>query len=349
MLTKDTVRHLVHQLLSDQVEQELLSKNPDMYYGWVAPATDPETGTTTPGYWLGEADVAQAEYRVVTAELQLNGVSARLDEADPSTLAAVEAAKANLRRAIAAVDEARSYAERTIEARRHQVINRRVAKRFIQYYRKATTLNWKLYDPAIPEGLRNYALRQLARGPIAPTSIVLLYLIIESTRQHGAEFQTQSLTAYNYLADNPLATAALDIDVPENLPSRAKRAYIRELQAEAIRARKGPAHQNYDPRDVLADFEYHGLPEQLGAMWITKDADCCDHCKQGLRVRMVHAGSGYRYAKVCPNYQEDTHCHYELMSPARASRKQLRDWAIVEWASGQALEPALDMAVVRAA
>jgi hypothetical protein len=336
MITKDDVRQLVHTMLAEQIEAELLYRDPDTYYGWVAPAHDPETGRKTPGYWIGQSDIEEATYQVHLAEHNLERADNRLDPTDPASVASRAAAAQNLTAARQRLDEATTFADRMAYERRQQVINRRVAKRFLRYHRKALVLDWKLHHPSIPESLRNYTLRQLARKPIAPTSLVFLYLIIESTREHGADFQTESLTTYNYLADNPLAVAALDIDVPENAPSKAKRAYIRELQAEAIRERQEPAHANRDPRDVLADFEYHGLPEQLGAMWINKDDNCCDQCRQGLRVRMIHSGSGYRYAKVCPNYRQNAKCHYETLSPVRETRKALKDWATVEWAADQA-------------
>jgi hypothetical protein len=129
----------------------------------------------------------------------------------------------------------------------------------------------------------------------------------------------------------------LDIDESEGNARREKRAYIRELQAKAIRDRATPSHENLDPRDALADFEYDGLPEQRGVLWLDKSHDnSCYRCKQGLRVRIVHAAPGYRWAKVCPNYQNNPECHYEEVSPMRATRKELWDWAAVEMAAGVA-------------
>ena len=337
MLSKDDVRQAVTAMLREEVEARFLAKEPDMYYGWVAPALDPETDEVTPGYWLGAADEAQARQRVEAAEAEYQA-AARIQWHDPDNpalqrnvdlaLAARQAAQANL-------DETRSYRERLIEGRREQLISRLVAKRFVRTYRLALVGEWELYHPAVPHDLRMYITRQLARTPLAPTSIVFLWLTLQDTIRHGEAHQTEAVTAYDHLVDNPLAVSSLDIDVPEDQPSAQRRAYLRELQAQAIRDRQPPAHENLDRRDILADFEYHGLPEQLGALWITKDEEC-PHCHQGVRVRMVHEGAGYRYVKVCPNYAHNERCLYDPCSPLRASRKDLRDWATVEWATTQA-------------
>lgn len=332
MISKSDLRDAVHFILRQEAEDALLRKNPDVYYGWVPPTDD------EPGYWLGAADEQQAEYQLDLAQVAYKAACENTwsDTDNVELQRAVDLAAARRDAAQAKLDEVKAYRERVVEARREQLINRRVAKLFMKTYRKATTLDWDLYDPSIPDSLRNYVLRQLARGPLAPTSMVFLYLTVQSTKQHGEDFQTEALTAYDHLVDNPLATAMLDIDVDDDEPSKQRRAYIRELQAQAVRDRRAPAHENKDPRDVLADFEYHGLPEQLGAMWISKDENCCQHCKQGLRVRMVHSGGGYRYATVCPNFAEDRLCHFETESPEFSSRKALRQWATVEWATTQA-------------
>lgn len=337
MLSKDDVRHAVSALLRLEVEDRLQRKLPDVYYGWVSPTADPETGKEVPGYWMGDADIKQAEYRLAMAQVRCRAVNHTTwsdDEADEMRRAQAQA-DAAVAEAARNLEEVRAFTERAIEARREQLINRRVAKLFLKTYRKAVTMEWDLYNAAVPDSLRRYIQRQLARTPLAPTSVVFLWLVLESTIAHSDDFQTEAITAYNHLASNPLAVAALDIDVPEDEPSAVHRAYVRELQVEAIRDRRKPAHENLDRRDILADFEYHGMPEQLGAMWIEK-GESCPHCKQGLRVRMVNDGPGYRYAKVCPNYAEDAQCSYDPLSPMRATRRELRDWALVEWATEQA-------------
>lgn len=333
MITKQTIRDSVHFILAQRAEAYLLNKNPDVYYGWVAPAQDPETGKEVPGYWLGEQDERNAEHRKAMAYGAVLQAERACRANEPNADKRLALAEAGLKAAEQHLDEVRSYRERTIESRRNLLVDRMVAKLFIREYRKSVALEWDLYNPAIPENLRNYVVRQLAR-PIGPTSRVYLYLLVQETIQHGEEFTVEAVTAYDYLADNPLVTKMLDIDVPEDQPSAQRRAYVRELQAKAIRDRQEPAHPNMDPRDILADFEYDGLPEQLGAMWIDKSPEnSCPKCKQGLRVRMVHADVGYRWAKVCPNYADQIECHNEFVSPARATRKELRDWAAVEYAT----------------
>jgi hypothetical protein len=333
MLSKNDIRDAVHFLLREEAEASLLRKDPDVYYGWVPPTDEHD------GYWLGEADERSAEYQLDLALVGLKaaGENTWSDPENPALVTAYELAKARVESCRTALDDVKAYRDRVISGRREQLINRRVAKLFLKTYRKAVKLDWDLYNPAIPQSLRDYCLRQLARGPLAPVSVVFLYLSVQSTLEHGADFQTEAITGQDYLIDNPLVSGGLDIDVPEDAPkAKQRRAYIRELQAQAIRDRRAPAHENRDPRDVLADFEYHGLPEQLGAMWINKDENCCDHCKQGVRVRMIHTSSGYRYATVCPNFRDEPRCHYELESPEFETRKALREWAMVEYATKQA-------------
>lgn len=337
MLSKEDVRQAVTALLRLQVEKRLLAKQPDEYYGWVAPATDPETGEATPGYWLGEADEQQALRRVESATADYQGACRRAwgDRDTEELQRDIRAAEAVLAAAKANLDEVRSYRERIVEARREELIQRLVARRFVREHRRAKAAEWHLYHPAVSQQLRTYIQLQLARGPLAPVSFVLLWLILQDTIQHGESFQTEALTAYDYLVDNPLATSSLDIDEPEFAVNKQRLAYLRELQAQAIRDRQAPAHENLDSRDLLADFEYHGLPERLGALWIEK-GECCEHCHQGVRMRIVHEGAGYRYAKVCPNYRDDTQCTYDPCSPLRSTRAELRTWAQVELATAQA-------------
>jgi hypothetical protein len=332
MMSKHDVREVVAYLLRQQAEDALQRKNPDVYYGWVPPIDD------QPGYWLGEADEKNAEYQLTLAEIGYKAAAENTwtDPDNADLLRALELAAVRRDDARAKLDDVKAYRDRVIEARREHLINRRVGKLFLKTYRKAVSLDWDLYNPALPESLREYVLRQRSR-PLGPTSVVFLYLVVQSALEHGADFQTDALTGYDYLADNPLATCLLDVDLTEDdAPAKQRRVYIRELQAQAIRDRKPPAHENKDPRDVLADFEYHGLPEQLGAMWISKDDNCCQQCKQGLRVRMIHCGTGYRYATVCPNFADNAQCHYELESPEFSTRKALKQWASVEWATAQA-------------
>jgi hypothetical protein len=332
MITKDNIRDSVHFLLRERAEASLRHHLPDVYYGWVPPAVEADTGKEIPGYWLGAADEEHAKARLSHAEAMLSQAeydyrNNQLSDAQFEVVEAmVKAAEQNLR-------EVELYRAKVVEGRREQLINRRVAKMFLREYRKASVLDWDLYNPAIPDNLRRYVQRQLSR-PLGPTSRVYLYLLVQETIAHGEDFQTEAITAHDYLADNPLVQGNLDIDVDEDDPYNQRRAYVRELQAKAIRDRVPPAHENYDTRDILADFQYDGLPEQLGAMWIDKNEDnSCDRCKQGLRVRMIHASTGFQWAKVCPNYAESIQCHNEPMSPILSTRRELRDWAVVEWAT----------------
>lgn len=314
MMTKDDVRNTVYSMLYLEVEEAFASKQPDRYNGWVPEHVDPHTGVVTPSHWLGESDLKAAEHQLTLAELRAKHASeAEQAEADAHVTACQDR-----------LDECKAHVERMVAGYRHRLIDRFVAKRFLTLYRKAKALDWNLYDPSIPDNLRKYVKRQLDRG-VGPVSLVFLYLVVTSTQDHGANFQTESLTTYDYLADNPLAVASLDIDVSERHPA-VRKAYVRELRADAIRDRVAPAHPNLDPRDVLADFEYHGLPEQLGSMWIDKDHGCAN-CKQGIRTRIIHHGAGYRWATVCPNYQRNPNCHYDLKSPLMETRQQARDWA----------------------
>jgi hypothetical protein len=333
MISKTELRDAVAALLCMEAEAQLLRALPDVYYGWVPPTDE------VPGHWLGEADERQAQYQLDLAQVAYKAAAERTwsDSENEDLQQALRLAEAARDAARATLDEVRTHRDRLVDAYRTQVLNRRVASLFLKTYRKAIALDWNLYHPAIPESLRAYAQRQLARGPLSPVSVVFLYLSVQSTIEHGEEFQTEAITGYDYLVDNPLATCLLNIDVPEDGSERAlRRAYVKELQAKAIRDRRADAHENKDPRDVLADFEYHGLPEQLGAMWISKDENCCSHCKQGVRVRMIHSGGGYRYATVCPNFQDDPQCHYEIESPEFSSRKALRSWAMEQVATEQA-------------
>jgi len=333
MLSKNDIRDAVNFLLRQEVEASLLRQNPDLYYGWVEPTEEQD------GHWLGEADERSAEYQL---DLALVGYKAAAENtwSDPDNAElqrALDLAQARVDSCRQALDEVKAHRDRLVEARREQYIARRVARLFVKTYHKATRLEWNLYHPAIPQSLREYCQRQLARGPLAPVSIVFLWLTIQSTLEHGEDFQTDAITGEDYLADNPLVTCTLNTNVLET-QSQAKhrRAYIKELQLQAIRDRRAPAHENLDPRDVLADFEYHGLPEQLGAMWIDKPDNCCEQCKQGVRVRMIHTSKGYRYCTVCPNFQDDPRCTYEPLSPAFSTKKALKQWADVELATAKA-------------
>jgi hypothetical protein len=336
MLSKKDVRAAVHALLFDMEHDALLRRNPDIYHGWVAPVVDEETGEDTPGYWLGEADERQAEYRLDLAEVAYKTACEATwsNPDDVKTQQAADHARALRDEAKAQYYTTKDHRARVVADRRNIVLERRVASRFVKTYRKSMALDWDLYHTAIPESLRRYVMRQLSR-PLSPTSRVFLWLTVQDTIKHGDEFQTEALTAHDYLADNPLVQSYLDIDVPEDEPSRAQRAYVRELQAQAVRDRMASGHENKDSRDILKDFEYHGLPEQLGAMWIDKGEEQCPHCQQGVRVRMIHSGSGYRYAAVCPNYKDNTQCRFDEVSPKMSSRKALRDWAVVEAALAQ--------------
>lgn len=337
MLSKTDIRDSVHFMLRQQADATLYRKNPDVYHGWVPPQTDPNTGKVTPGHWLGAADEELADQRLQLAKIAYKDADqATWGNDDPALAKAAKLAEAKVQAAEQRLAEAREHRERLVDGRREQLLNRKIARLFLRAYRESLNLDWDLYNPSVPESLRRYVQRQLSR-PLGPTSRVYLYLLVKDTIQHGEDFQTESLTAYNHLADNPLAVASLDIDVADDEPSRQRRAYVRELQAQAIRDRQPPAHANLDPRDVLADFEYHGLPEQLGAMWITKDGpECCPNCKQQTKVRMVHAGTGFRWADVCPNYRTNKNCRYDVKSPVLESRKALRDWAAVEVATAAA-------------
>lgn len=333
MLTKQQVRDAVYALLYQDCEQRLLAKNPDRYYGWVEESVHPDTGEVVPAHWLGEQDVKDAEYAAAVAaeRVRLTAQFTWANPDDAELLAQYDAARTAAAAAATRVDEVRSYRDRVVAEKRQQVVDRMVARQFVRVHRLASVVNWaeQLYNPAVPESLRRYVAKQLTRGPLAPVSLVFLYLTVQSTLEHADDFQVEAVTGYDYLADNPLAVSSLDINTPEDAPaSRQRRAYVRELQASAIRDRMAPAHENHDPRDLLADFEYHGLPEQLKALWITKDEDAsCPHCQQGVRVRTIHDGAGYRLARVCPNYAHDRQCLYDLLSPCLATRRQVRDWA----------------------
>jgi hypothetical protein len=328
MISKDAIRDAVYALLYEDANALLARRDPDAFHGWVP---------GEPGHWLGQAEEDEARYRVAVAESQYRDAvnDSWSDPDNPAVKARVEAAQARQVEAQEALEQVQRYNQDLLAARRATLIHRLVARLFVRNYRRATRLEWDLYNPAVPDSLRRYVSRQLARGELAPTSMVFLYLILRDTVKHGMDYQTEAITGYDYLVDNPLVRGYLDIDATEDEPSRQRREYIRELQAQAIRDRVFTGHANKDPRDLLADFEYAGLPEQLGAMWIDK-TDACPHCSQGVRIRMVHSGKGYRYAKVCPNYREDPQCAYETLSPVLETRKALRDWAAVEFAAARA-------------
>ena len=316
MLTKNDVRSTVHALLREDATAAFLSGDPDAFYGWVKPKTL-DDGTVVPGYWLGTAEKAASDHAVAMARIDHERTPADLDLAERYAAA------------VRARDALEHEVEHQITFRREVFIERRVAKEFITAYRKASVLNWNLYHPAIPEDLREYVQRQRARGAVAPTSVVLLYLLVQSTIEHGRTFQVNAPTGENHLVNIPLARTDLDIEAVENEPSKQRRQYIKALQAVRAAETRAPAHANGDRRDALADFEYHGLPEQLGALWIDK-ADGCPTCGQPLQVKMVHAQHGFRYATVCANYRKG--CTNIPKTPIYTTRRAVRDHAVVEWA-----------------
>lgn len=338
MLTKTDVRAMVHALLAEQVADAFLRKQPDEYYGYVPPQTRKD-GTTVPGYWLGEPDKQAAKAAMQQARIDFDCAVTTLEHTDPANAfhavarAQADAAAAAYYASVRRYEDVALTADRAIEARRQLIIERRVAKLFYRMYQRACKFDWDLYNPAIPEDLRRYVIRQRQRGVMSPTSIVLLYLITQHTIEHGEDFQQLAMSGQDYLVTNPLVTADLDIEAVENEPSKQRKQYLKALQYQLAYEAKPPAHENYDQRDALADFEYHGLPEQLGALWLDKDGGC-EKCGTPMRVKMIHAKGGYRYATVCSNYR--TGCYLDPQSPIFATRREVRDWAIVEWATTQA-------------
>jgi hypothetical protein len=321
MLTKHTIRDTVYAMLRTDAEELLARQSADFYHGW-----DDVTGR-----WLGQEELERALHQETLAELFYNTTSSEYDADCQDKRSALEVATYRLEQARERVWEVQAYNQRLVEARREQVLHRRVAKMFLRAYRRARSLEWDVYHPSVPESLRSYVQRQLGRGTLSPTSMVFLWLTLADTVKHGEDFQTEAITGCNHLLENPFVRASLNIDAPEDKPTEERRQYVRELQAQMVRDRRERAHESYDPRDALSDFQYDGLPDQLGAMWIDKD-DACPRCQQGLRIRVLHSGVGYRFVKACPNYADDAECNYEALSPVVATRKALHEWAAAEWA-----------------
>ncbi len=327
MLTKDDVRALVNDLLTMEARELLLQRRPDEYYGWVAPTND------SPGYWIGEQALREKRQAIADVEEALRMANLQASVADSTTehyaalckqRSELEATLHDLQLSYSALD---SKINAAVEARRDFLIAKRAAKLFVDYYSRAVRLPLNVYVPSVPSDLRKYILRQRAKGVNSPLSTVLLYLVVKNTREHALEHQVNAITGESYLANIPLALASLDLEHDESKPSRQRREVMRALAEEKAAE---VAHQNHDPRDALADFHYHGLPEQLGALWIDRNENCCQTCEQPLKTRLIFHAGGYRYAVVCSNYRKG--CYIEPMTPPKPTRKEAKDYALVEWA-----------------
>lgn len=350
-ITREQVQQFVHIHLREQAETFMLNKTPDEYYGWVPPETEshdsPTLGTTvtviTPGHWLGEGDEIRARQAVTDAERLVTVAKATLVQAQYEYDSA-DAEQAELDRAQAALRNAKAHLDHTcqvnayaIEKRRELMIERTAARLFRQNYRVAMTVKWNLYHPAISNDLRRYLkLWSAKRKTLSPSSVVYLYLVMLETIAHGEEFQTNAITGLNYLAQIPLVRSGLDVNACEDQPSLADRQYIDALQSQLRIDLRPDAHESGDRRDARADFQYDGLPDQLGALWLDKnDGNECPTCMDKLVTKTVHSPLGYALAEVCPNHRTRPGCTHRPLTPRFTTKMQLRDHLCIEWALAQ--------------
>lgn len=347
-ITREQVQQFVHIHLREQAETFLLNKSPDEYYGWVPPVTEshvsPTLGETitvvSPGHWLGERDELIARQAVIDAERHLGVATAALtrakydyENADPEQVV-FDAACTALTHAKAHLERTYLVSAYAIEKRRALVIERDAARLFKQHYRLAMTTTWDLYHAAISNDLRRYLkFWSKKRTTLSPSSVVYLYLVLLDTIQHGESFQTTAITGLNYLAQIPLVRSGLDVNACEDEPSLADRQYVNALQSELRIDMRPDAHENGDRRDARADFQYDGLPDQLGALWLDKnDGNECPTCGDKLTTKTVHSPRGYALAEVCPNHKSRAGCTHRPLTPRFDTKTQLRDHLCIEWA-----------------
>ncbi len=342
-ITREQVQQAVYAILRQRAEETILAKTPDEYYGWVPPKKNEQGTVTIPGHWLGEQHETTAKQAVADAEARLAEAKRELHRAryehdnwnvEEAVLVQATAQLTHARDQLSHVQRVNALA---IEKRREDMIERRAKRLFLELYRRATTLQWNLYHPAISQDLRRYIKYWREQPGLTPTSVVFLYIVLLETIAHGEMYQTDAITGYDYMAKIPLVRSTLDVNAAEDEPSRADREYTRALQTQIKYDLRPDAHENGDRRDVLADWQYDGLPEQLGALWLDKnDGHECRNCHEKLVTKTVHNPKGYALAEVCPNHKHKAGCTHRPLTPRFETKTALRDHLCIEWAMSTA-------------
>lgn len=342
--TREQIQQTVYALLRQKAEEVILSKQPDEYYGYVPPKVDKTTGQQIePGYWLGEGDetrakqaVADAEYHLAHAKAERRRAAYEHDTCNVEDAVLVQATE-QLRCAQDHLSRVRRVNDLAIEKRRELLIEKKAQALFLALYRRATKLEWNLYHPAVSDDLRTYIEFWRKQPGLTPSSLVFLYITLLETIDHGDSHQTEAISANDFMARIPLVRSRLDINATEDQPSRSDREYVKALRAQLAYDTRPDAHENGDRRDVLADWRYDGLPDQLGALWLDKnDGHECDNCHEKLTKKTVHSPKGYALAEVCPNHKEKPGCTHRPLTPRFATKTELRDHLCIQWALGQA-------------
>jgi len=343
-ITREQVQQSVYVILRQQAETLLLQKTPDEYYGWVPPTLDKKTKrVTTPGYWLGEQDDVRARQAVADAEAQVVHTKRLQRRAHyehqyaPAEDAAVAQAEEQLSIAQAHAARIQQINALAITKRRELLIEKKAQSLFIALYRRAMTLKWNLYHPSVSDDLRRY-LQFWRKDPhLTPSSVVFLYVTLLETIAHGDSHQTEAISGNDYMAAIPLVRARLNVNACEDQPSRADREYIKALRTQLAYDTRPDAHENLDRRDVLADWRYDGLPDQLGSLWLDKnDGHECENCHEKLTTKTVHSPKGYALAETCPNHIDRPGCTHRPLTPRFATKTDLRDHLCLQWAHSNA-------------
>lgn len=309
---RDTIQHYVRILLEEKARDVLLRKHEDYYYGWV------DEGDNT-GHWLGAAHEHRAKQYLADTEAAYDQARADAagvtDPTDPRAVAKHQAER-DLAKARHQLDRITRHIDAAIEKRRELRIRKLVTQMFLKYYRRARTQAWPLYDPGVPADIRAYVSRWKDRPTLTPTSLVFLWLVVEECRDHATTMSLQGFGTTDWLAAMPLIQSGLDTDAAEDEPSYAQRQYIRTLQ----RPDPAPAHENLDPRDILAGYPYDGHTED--------ETDRCPTCQGYRRERTIEVRGKYQRAIACDNWA--TTCAFDTTSPSFKTKQDLRDHLVVE-------------------
>lgn len=342
-ITRDQVQQCVYVILRERAEDIILRKQPDEYYGWVPDQYTKDGELVERAHWIGERDETTAKQALADAQRHLARCQRDQQEAryfhetTPVEDAVLTQAKVQLCEAEAHLAKVQHVNALAITKRRELMIERKAKNLFLRLYQKARAVPWDLYHPAVSTDLRRYLTFWKDKPGLTPSSVVFLYLVLQETIAHGESHQVDAITGYDHLAKIPLMRARLDVEACEDEPSRADQEYVRALQAQMRYDARPDAHENGDRRDVLADWQYDGLPDQLGALVLDKnDGHECANCHEKITTKTVHSPKGYAVAEVCPNHKTKAGCTHAPVTPRFATKTQLREFLCLQWALAEA-------------
>lgn len=301
------IRDYVYHALADRATDWLRRRQEDWFYGW------------NEDHWLGEKHEAAARQVLQDATDQLDEARCQALDTPPTSpeWARVRTAEADLHRARIRLDRTLDRIEQAIAKRRQLRVDRLVSSLFLKLYRKTQQSSWPLWGPGVPPALRTFILRWKDHPKIAPQQLVFLWLILEDTNKHAEDYGVTAVGYQDWLAGLDLVTWSMDTDARESRPSDARKDFLRQLQHREPE----PAHENEDPRDLLADMPYDGPARE-------DSDDRCPTCQGFLRERTINVRGKYAKAIACDRYA--TTCRYELLTDLFSTKDALQDHLAVQ-------------------